>query len=78
MNWAALKDFLAVAEAGSLSKAAGRLGVSQPTLGRRISALETELGAHLFTRSTRGLSLTTAGERLLAPVRRMQEAAVAI
>ncbi len=78
MNWAALKDFLAVAEAGSLSRAAGRLGVSQPTLSRRISALETELGAHLFTRSTRGLSLTTAGERLLAPVQRMQEEAVAI
>ena len=78
MNWTALKDFLAVAEAGSLSRAARRLGVSQPTLSRRISALETELGAHLFTRSTRGLSPTTAGERLLTRVQRMQEEAVAI
>ena len=78
VNWSALRDFLAVAEAGSLSRAARRLGVSQPTLSRRISTLERELGAHLFTRSTKGLSPTTAGERLLARVQRMQEEAVAI
>ena len=55
LNWSALKDFLAVAQYGSLSEAARRLGVSQPTLTRRMAALESSLKAELFQRSPRGL-----------------------
>jgi len=78
LNWSALKDFLVVAETGSLSGAARRLGVSQPTLTRRMAALEQSLGAELFQRSSRGLSLTETGEALLAPARQMQSGAQAV
>ena len=77
LNWSTMKDFLAVAECGSLSEAARRLGVSQPTLTRRMAALEDSLRAELFRRSPRGLILTEAGEALLAPARQMQEGAQA-
>jgi DNA-binding transcriptional LysR family regulator len=75
LNWSTLKDFLAVAESGSLSAAARSLGVSQPTLTRRMAALEESLRAELFRRNPRGLELTEAGEVLLGPARQMQEAA---
>ena len=78
LNWSALKDFLAIAECGSLSEAARRLGVSQPTLTRRMAALESSLQAELFRRSPRGLELTEAGEAMLEPVRRMEEGAHAV
>lgn len=77
LNWSSMKDFLAVAECGSLSEAARRLGVSQPTLTRRMAALEDSLKAELFRRSPRGLVLTDAGEALLAPARQMEEGAQA-
>lgn len=64
-----------MAESGSLSGAARRLGVSQPTLTRRMTALERELSAELFHRTSRGLELTEAGEAMLGPARRMQEQA---
>ncbi len=73
LEWTALRDFLAVAEAGSLSAAARRLGVSQPTLTRRMAALETRLGAELFLRTPRGLELTEAGEAILEPARHMEQ-----
>ena len=75
LDWSALRDFLAVAEAGSLSAAARRLGVSQPTLTRRMAGLEESLGAELFRRTPRGLELTDAGEAVLTPARRMAEGA---
>jgi DNA-binding transcriptional LysR family regulator len=75
LNWSALKDFLAVAETGSLSAAARRLGVSQPTLTRRMAALERDLQAELFRRSPRGFELTEVGEALLEPARRMEDEA---
>ncbi|MGH0033149.1 MAG: LysR family transcriptional regulator [Myxococcota bacterium] len=77
LNWSALKDFLAVAESGSLSEAARRLGVSQPTLTRRMAALEDSLRAEIFRRSPRGLALTEVGEALLGPARQMEEGAQA-
>ena len=77
LNWSSLKDFLAVAQYGSLSEAARHLGVSQPTLTRRMAALEESLRAELFRRSPRGLELTDAGEALLPPARQMQEGAQA-
>jgi DNA-binding transcriptional LysR family regulator len=78
LNWSSLKDFLAVAECGSLSAAARRLGVSQPTLTRRMSALEESLHAELFLRSPQGLELTEAGEAMLEPARQMEQGAQAV
>ena len=67
--------FLAVAEAGSLSAAAKRLRVAQPTVSRRLVELEAQLGEALFLRSVEGARLTGFGERLLEPARRMAECA---
>lgn len=78
LDWTALRDFLAVAEAGSLSAAAKRLRVSQPTVSRRIAALETDLEARLFNRTPRGLELTEAGETILEHARRMDQEALAV
>jgi DNA-binding transcriptional LysR family regulator len=73
LEWTALRDFLAVAESGSLSAAARRLGVSQPTLTRRMAALEERLGTELFLRTPRGLELTETGEAILEPARHMEQ-----
>ena len=78
MDWSILRDFIAVAETGGLSQAARRLRVSQPTLSRRIAALEEQLKAQLFQRTLRGLLLTDAGENVLAGTRRVEEEALAI
>jgi DNA-binding transcriptional LysR family regulator len=74
-DWSLLRAFLAVAECGSLSRAAQQIGSSQPTLSRQMTALETQVGAALFERTRRGLRLTEAGEALRLPVQRMQEQA---
>ena len=73
LDWGLLRDFLAVAEAGSLSAGARSLGVSQPTLSRRVAALEQRLGSELFWRGSRGLERTEAGELLLGRARRRAE-----
>ena len=78
LDWSILRDFIAVAETGSLSQAARRLRLSQPTLSRRIAALEEQLKAQLFQRTPRGLLLTDAGEQVLAGARRVEEEALAI
>ena len=57
--------FLAVAEERSFTKAAARLGTSQPTLSHTIKQLEARLGLRLLTRTTRNVAATEAGERLL-------------
>jgi len=64
-NWDDYRFFLAVAKAGSLSTAARRLGVTQPTVGRRIRDLERRLQVRLFDRLSRGYGLTGAGESIL-------------
>ena len=73
-DWALVQAFLAVAEAGSLSGAARVLGTSQPTLGRQIKAIETQLGAELFRRQPRGFALTKTGAALVAPAQAMRDA----
>ena len=75
LDWDLYRHFLAVARAGTLSAAARELGDSQPTVGRRIDALEKKLGVRLFTRTQRGYSPTPAGEALLAAVGRMESEA---
>ena len=75
MDWSLVQAFLAVAETGSLSAAARALGTSQPTLGRQIKTLETQLGADLFLRQPRGLALSETGAALMAPALVMRAAA---
>lgn|SRR5690606_4110430 len=70
-DWNRARAFLVTAEEGSLSRAARALGMSQPTLGRQVSALEKELGIALFERGGRGLELTPGGMALLGHVRAM-------
>ena len=65
-----LRFFLAAAEHGSFGRAASALGVTQPSVSNRITALERRLGRSLFSRSTRGTTLTPAGERLTPHARR--------
>jgi DNA-binding transcriptional LysR family regulator len=71
--WEDIQLFLAVAEAGSLSGAAKRLRVTQPTVSRRVAELEASLGEPLFVRTAEGAGLTSFGERLIEPARRMAE-----
>ncbi|GAA6199835.1 LysR family transcriptional regulator [Aquicoccus sp. SU-CL01552] len=82
MNWSSIRfdwnqarAFLVTAEEGSLSAAARALGMTQPTLGRQVAALEERLGVQLFDRTGRALQLTEAGLELLEQVRHMGEAA---
>lgn len=60
-----LRYFVSLAETKSLSKSAALLAMSQPSLSRRLSKLEAQLGTPLFYRNGRGLVLTEAGDRLL-------------
>ncbi|MBW0147158.1 LysR family transcriptional regulator [Marinobacter arenosus] len=74
-DWNRARAFLVTAEEGSLSAAAKALGISQPTLGRQVAALEQELSTALFERGSRGLELTQTGLELLDYVRAMGDAA---
>ena len=75
LDWSLLQAFLAVAEEGSLSAAARRLGASQPTVGRQIKAVEEVLPAPVFSRHARWFDLTEFGKRVLPAARTMQSAA---
>ncbi|AOY02057.1 LysR family transcriptional regulator [Jeongeupia sp. USM3] len=67
-NFNDLLAFVTVARAGSFTRAAAQLGVSQSALSHTIRGLEERLGLRLLTRTTRSVSPTEAGERLLATV----------
>jgi len=73
ISWEDVRLFLAVADAGSLSGAARRLGIGQPTVTRRVAQLEEAIGYPLFQRSVEGAALTSGGEKMLEPARRMAE-----
>lgn len=75
-DWNRARAFLVTVEEGSLSAAARALGMSQPTLGRQVSALEEELGIALFERNGQGMQLTPGGVQLVEYVRAMGEAAM--
>ncbi|NQD38938.1 LysR family transcriptional regulator [Permianibacter sp. IMCC34836] len=76
MQWGDVQVFLAVARTGSLGAAGRQLGLAQPTIGRRITALEQSVAAVLFQRSHTGLMLTDAGVSVLAAAERMEEEAL--
>ncbi len=76
--WDELRTFAEVVRDGSLSGAARRLGLTQPTVGRHIDALEAALGVTLFTRSPRGLTPTPAALALGPHVEAMAAAAGAL
>jgi DNA-binding transcriptional LysR family regulator len=65
MDWDRVRVFHAVAQAGSFTRAAERLGLSQSAISRQIGALEEDLASSLFHRHARGLVLTEQGEILL-------------
>jgi len=64
-----LAAFIAVAEAGSFTRAAAKLGLSQAALSYAVRSVEERLGVRLIARTTRSLSLTDAGEKLLRSLR---------
>ncbi len=75
MEWSDLRVFLAVVRAGQFLAAARQLQLDHATVGRRVSALERDLNARLFVRRTTGVSLTAAGQRLLASAERIESEA---
>lgn len=74
-DWDDAKAFLVTAETGSLTAAAKLLHTSQPTVGRRVTALEESLGVVLFERSKNSLFLTPQGERILEALQEMKQVA---
>src|SRR5450755_3970997 len=78
VDWNLLSAFVRLVDAGSLSKAAGIAGTSQPTLSRQIQQLERQLGLELFERSARGMRLTQAGQQLVDRAMRMRDEAEGI
>lgn len=71
-DWTLWRSFSAVVEHGSLSGAARKLGLSQPTMGRHIEALEMDLGTALFTRTLKGFAPNATALRLYEQVNRAQ------
>jgi DNA-binding transcriptional LysR family regulator len=70
-----LRAFCVAADLGTLGRASVRLHVSQPSLSKRLAALEAKVGARLLERSPRGVKLTPAGRRLYQHARPLLEAA---
>lgn len=78
LDWNQLKAFLETAETGSLSAAARKLGLTQPTLSRQVAAIEQRMGVTLFERVGKALALTPTGLDLLEHARAMGAAAEAL
>lgn len=71
MEMRQLRYFLAVADAGHITRAAATLGLKQPPLSQQIRALETQIGLTLFNRHPKGVTLTEAGQLLQGEARRL-------
>ncbi len=78
LDWNQLKAFLETAQTGSLSAAARKLGLTQPTLSRQVAAIERRMGVTLFERVGKAMVLTPTGQDLLAHARAMGAAAAAL
>src|SRR5271169_1864149 len=75
MDWDNVRVFLAVAREGSMRAAGRSLGLSQPTIARRLAAFEAGFGGpSLFDRLPEGLRLSAAGERLVPEAESVEEA----
>ena len=77
-DWSDYQAFLAIAHTGQLSRAGRAMGVDATTIGRRLRRLEERLGATLFEQTRSGQIITEAGERLLAAVEEMAQAAARV
>ena len=77
-DWNQLRAFLETAETGSLSAAARKLGLTQPTLSRQVAAIEQRMGVTLFERVGKAMALTPTGLDLLEHARTMGSAAEAL
>ena len=77
-SWDDLRIFLCLAREGTLTTAAKALGISHPTVARRVRALERQIGARLFERLPDRFVPTAAGEELLADTESMEKAALSI
>ncbi|MBS0520690.1 MAG: LysR family transcriptional regulator [Proteobacteria bacterium] len=77
-SWDDLRIFLTLAREGTLTTAAKALGVSHPTVARRVQALEQQIGARLFERLPDRFVPTAAGEELLGDAEVMERAALSI
>ncbi|MFC8751793.1 LysR family transcriptional regulator [Pseudomonas oryzihabitans] len=78
MDWSDVRIFLAVARGGSYGSAARALGISHPTVGRRIKTLEDEAGQALLRRTREGLILTNSGDAVFALAESMEASALAM
>lgn len=78
LDWNQLRAFLETAETGSLSAAARKLGLAQPTLSRQVAAMEQRMGVTLFERVGRAMALTPTGLDLLEHARAMGSAVEAM
>lgn len=78
MEWSDVRIFLAVVRSRSFGEAARSLGVSHPTVGRRIKVLEAEAGQALFRRTSDGLVLTDAGDAVLTLAESIENSALAM
>jgi DNA-binding transcriptional LysR family regulator len=73
VDWGDIRVFLAIARTGSLGRAARSCGLTQPTMGRRLKALEAAIGHTLFQRTAHGFVLTDEGSAMLPPAERMED-----
>jgi DNA-binding transcriptional LysR family regulator len=78
LDWNQLNAFLETAETGSLSAAARKLGLTQPTLSRQVAAIEKRMGVTLFERVGKAMAITPTGLELLEHARAMGVAAQAL
>lgn len=76
LDWDDLRYLLALSRHGTLTAAAAVLGVTQPTVGRRLAALERQLRARLFRSTPQGAELTAVGEMLVRRAAHMEEEAL--
>ncbi len=78
MEWSDIRLFLAIAREGTLGAAARKLGLTQPTMGRRLKTLEEAVGYSLFQRTPDGFVLTDEGTVVMGHAERMEEEALAL
>lgn len=78
MEWSDVRLFLAIAREGTLGAAARSLRLTQPTMGRRLKALEQAVGHSLFQRTNDGFVLTSEGQIVLSHAERMEDEAISL